>query len=704
MPGWGLWGWGLRRRGRVVAALALLSVGGLAGAALLLDRLCPPPLERLADLSVTVADRSGQPLRVYTNAAGAWRLPVGADAVAPLFLDLLLAYEDRRFYRHAGVDPLAALRAFGQNLGAGRVVSGASTLTMQVARLLEPRPRSLSAKLIEAARAAQLEWRYDKRAILGMYLTLAPYGGNVEGVRAAALTLFGKAPTELDAAEAALLVALPQSPSRLRADRFPERARMARDKVLDRAGQAGALSAKAAEEAKTEPVPSARQPLPASAPHLADALRARRSGETILTTTVDGGLQRAVEALARREVAPLNQRAGMAALVVDNRTRAVLAYLGSSDALDEERRGPIDMVRAVRSPGSALKPFIYGLGFDDGLIHPLTQVADVSTRFGDYAPRNFDRGFTGDLTIEEALQRSLNIPAVLVLDRVGPLRFADALRRVGARLVLPSRNAVPGLPVALGGASINLWDMTTLYSGLARGGLVAPLRLQPDAAEEGGLRLLSPSAAQQVRAILEGSPPPPGIVQAQALRGAGPIALKTGTSYGFRDAWAFGVTERYSVGVWVGRPDGTPSPDRYGRNTAAPLLFQLFDLLPADRGRPAGPVTAEAPPELLRRLQAGDSAQAAGQVAGARQPDRLRLVFPGGDMVVEALGPDGRADPLTFSATGGRRPLSWLIDGRRIALSPIAREVVWRPEGPGPVRVTVLDADGRSDSALVDVR
>ncbi len=720
-PGWPGVGTGGRRRLTALALLAGSAVALLAGVGLALDRLFPPPLDRLADRSVTVVDRSGEPLRVFTNGAGAWRLPVDPDAVAPLFVDLLLAYEDRRFWSHGGVDPLALLRALGQNLGAGRVVSGASTLTMQVARLLEPRPRTLSAKLIEAARALQLEWRYDKRAILGMYLTLAPYGGNVEGVRAASLTLFGKPPTELDAAEAALLVALPQSPSRLRADRFPDRARAARDKVLDRAVQAGALSAKAAAEARTEPVPAARQPLPAAAPHLADALRARRPGETRLTTTLDGGLQRAVEALARREMDTLHPRAGLAALVVDNRTRAVLAYLGSPDALDRDRLGPIDMVRAVRSPGSALKPFIYGLGFDDGLIHPLTQVSDVSTRFGDYAPRNFDRGFTGDLTIEEALQRSLNIPAVLVLDKVGPLRFADALRRAGARLVLPNRSTVPGLPVALGGASISLWDMATLYSGLARGGLVAPLRVQPEEPEAAGVRLLSPVAAQQVRAILEGAPPPPGVVQAQELRGSGPIALKTGTSYGFRDAWAFGVTERYSVGVWVGRPDGTPSPDRYGRNTAAPLLFHLFDLLPADRGRPAGPVTAEAPPELLRRLDAGEGGpMAAGALAtgpltngalmngslanGPRAADRLRLVFPGGDMVVEALGPDGRAEPLTFSASGGRRPLSWLIDGRRIALSPIARDVVWRPEGPGPVRVTVLDADGRSDSAVIDVR
>lgn len=689
----------MRRGLRKALIGAAAGAVALAGTALALDALFPPPLDRLGDLSVTVTDRDGHPLRLFTNRAGAWRLPAQAGDVAPLFVDLLMAYEDRRFQEHFGVDPLAVLRAVGQNLGAGRVVSGASTLTMQVARLLEPRPRTLSAKLVEAARAAQLEWRYDKRAILGMYLTLAPYGGNVEGIRAASLTLFGKPPTELDAAEAALLVALPQAPSRLRADRYPERARAARDKVLDRAVLAGALSAKAAAEARTELVPSERQPLPASAPHLADALRRSFPGATTLATTLDGGLQRAAEALAGREAATLHEHAGVAALVVDNRTRSVLAYLGSSDALDERRLGPIDMVRAVRSPGSALKPFIYGLGFDDGIIHPLTQVSDVSTRFGDWAPRNFDRNFNGDLTIQEALQRSLNVPAVLVLDRVGPLRFADALRRAGARLVMPAGTATPGLPVALGGASISLWDMATLYAGLAREGMVAPLRVVAGTAEAPETRLLSSSAAQQVRAILEGTPPPPGSVQAQELRGAGPIALKTGTSYGFRDAWAFGVTERYTVGVWVGRPDGTPSPDRYGRNTAAPLLFQLFDLLPRDHGRPAGPIAGAPPPELLRRLQAGNPV-----LADPRDSERPRLLFPSGDMEVEGLGPDGRGEALTFSAAGGRRPLSWLIDGRRIALSPISRDVVWRPDGPGPVRVTVLDADGRSDSATVDIR
>lgn len=679
--------------------MAAAGVAALLGAALLLDRLFPPPLDRLADLSVTVTDRKGQPLRVFTNAAGAWRLPATVEDVSPLFVELLLAYEDRRFESHAGVDPLAVLRAAAQNLGAGRVVSGASTITMQVARLLEPRPRTLSAKLIEAARAAQLEWRFSKRDILGMYLTLAPYGGNIEGIRAASLMLLGKPPVELDAAEAALLVSLPQSPSRLRPDRYPERAQAARDKVLDRVAEASALSPKAMAEAKSLPVPSARLSLPSSAPHLADRLRSADPGRAVIATTIDGTLQQAVEALGRRAAETLNPQAGLAVLVVDNRDRSVLAYLGSPDALDDTRLGPIDMVRAVRSPGSALKPFIYGLGFDDGIIHPLTQIADVSTRFGDWAPRNFDRSFTGDLTVMEALQRSLNVPAVLVLDRVGPLRFADALRRAGVRLVLPHGTALPGLPVALGGASISLWDMTALYSGLARDGLVAPLRTRTD--EPGGAehRLLSATAAQQVRAILEGSPPPPGVVQAQELRGSGAVALKTGTSYGFRDAWAFGVTGRYTVGVWVGRPDGTPSPDHYGRNTAAPLLFEVFDRLPADRGRPAGPVRNETPPELLRRLRPGDA-----EIAGPRQTDRLRLTFPVSDMVLEALRPDGKGEPMTLTATGGRRPLSWLIDGRRIAHSPIAREVIWRPDGPGLVRVTVLDADGRSDSATVEIR
>lgn len=684
----------LRRRGRWVAALAAAAT--LAGAAVALDSAFPPDLSRLADRSVMVTDRSGAPLRAFLNGADSWRLPATVEDVAPVYLDLLLAYEDKRFRDHMGVDPLAVLRAAGQNLTAGRVVSGASTLTMQVARLLEPKPRTLWAKLREARLALALERRFDKDAILGMYLTLAPFGGNLEGVRAATSALFGKRPAELTVAEAALLVALPRSPTALRPERSPERARAARDAVLDRAVAVGALDAKAAAEAKAEPVPDRLFPMPATAPHLAERARREAPGQVVVRTTIDGPLQRALEDLTRRSLADLHDKAGIAVVVADHRTREVLAYIGAPDALDHRRFGPIDMVEARRSPGSALKPFIYGLGFDDGVIHPETLIADVSTRFGDYAPRNFDRDFSGELTVREALQRSLNVPAVLVLDKVGPVRFTEALRRTGVRLALPRGTALPGLPVALGGASISLWDMAALYAGLAHEGRVAPLRIRPDAPPGEEHRLMEPESARRVLRILEGAALPPGMVQAADVRRRAAIAVKTGTSYGFRDAWAFGVSGRHVVGVWTGRPDGTPSPDRYGRNTAAPLLHRVFDLLPSD---PAGPVDRLAtgrPAALLDRIGAG--------LPGLDVPERLRLVFPADGMALEAMGGDGQAAPLPLEASGGRRPLAWLVDGRRVAVSPVRRDILWRPDGPGTVRITVVDADGRSDSAVVDVR
>ncbi|CAK0762570.1 peptidoglycan glycosyltransferase PbpC [Gammaproteobacteria bacterium] len=680
------------RRWAVIAfLLCVLIVGGMV-----LDTLLPLRLDRLHDLSPLITDRNGRALRAFLNGADAWRMAVDPSEVSPNFFTLLLAYEDRRFFQHFGIDPVAALRAAGQNLAAGRVVSGASTLTMQVARLLEPRARTFHAKLIETLRALQLEVHFSKHEILAMYLLLAPYGGNVEGIRAATLTLLGKGPAELTPGEAALLVALPRAPSHLRPDRWTERARMARDKVLNRAVAMGTLDPRIAMEAKQETVPNRRLPMPREAAHLAEIIKRRHPDQTYLHTTVDGELQRTLEGLARRETATLHERASLALLVVDNRTREVLAYLGGPNYLDERREGYVDMVQTTRSPGSALKPFIYGLGLDDGIIHPLTRLADVSTRFGDYAPRNFDRIFTGELTVREALQRSLNIPAVLVLDKIGPVRFAQALKRVGVRLVLPRGSRFPGLPVALGGASVSLWDMTSLYVGLSRDGLVAPLHSEPGQDERPPERLLAPASARQILHILEGSPPPPGIVRATEVRHRAAVALKTGTSYGFRDAWAFGVSSNYTVGIWVGRPDGTPSPDRYGRNTAAPLLYHVFDLLPEDL-KTANRHESETPlPELLRWLSVGD--------AIPHTADPPRLIFPSTDMVLEVMEQDGTTMPLILTAFGGRRPLSWLVDGRLVAVSHIHRDASWTPEGSGFTRVTVIDADGRSDAVTVEIR
>lgn len=738
-----------------VIGLVALALGVVA-----LDRLFPPPLDRLADLSTAVVDRTGAPLRLFTTAEGFWRLPVALEEVAPVYLELLVAVEDRRFFSHVGVDPLAVARAVGENLAAGRVVSGASTLTMQVARLLEPHPRTLTSKLVQGLRALQLEARFDKRRILEMYLTLAPFGGNLEGVRAASLAYFGKEPRGLTAGEAALLVALPRSPSYLRPDRRPDAAGEARDRTLDRVVAAGALDERAAAEARAEPVPSARVPWPFHAPHLAERLRGEHhAGETLVRTTLDGRLQAAVEALARRTASSLVDPGSVAVLVADNRDGTLLASVGAADYFDTRRQGAVDMTRAVRSPGSALKPFIYGLAFDDGIVEPRTLIADVSTRFRDYSPANFDSSFHGELTVRDALLRSLNVPAVLVLDRLGPERFVGSLARAGVPLYLkgygrcrrpapavspgassprprpgpspggevaePGADAapyvsgaglavlcreggstatvsVPGLPVALGGVGMTLEDMTALYLGLARDGVVVPLRVTAEPRPDAGGRLLSPESARRVREILSDAAPAPGWVQASDRRTRAPVAVKTGTSYGFRDAWSFGVGERYTVGVWVGRPDGTPIPEQTGRTAALPFLHQVFDLLPSAPAATLRASTPAAPPApMLRRLEA----RAAGEVPRLPDDHRLQLVFPRPGIGLEVSN-DARPQalaPVTLIAEGGRRPLVWLVDGRPVAQG-LEREVLWQPLRTGRVRVSVVDADGRSDSATLTLR
>ena len=693
-----------RQRVGLALAAALVSTGAAFGL-WLTDRLLPPPLDRLADVSSVVLDRNGRDLRVFSNSVGAWRLPAAVGDVEPLYVELLLQREDRRYHRHWGVDPLAIARAAWQNLKAGRIVSGASTLTMQVARLLDPRPRTLTAKLIEAARALQLEWRYDKNAILGMYLTLAPFGGNLEGVRAGARAWLGKEPRALTAAEAALLIALPQAPSRLRPDRRPVAARAARDRVLLRGRDAGLLATPVVAEALAEDVPVRRRDWPMLAPHFAERLKRQHPAASTIRTTVDGSLQKALEDLVTVEAASLPAQASLALLAVDNKTAAIVAAVGSVAYDDAGRLGAIDMTRRVRSPGSTLKPFIYGLAFEAGILRPGTLIADVSTRFGDYAPKNFDQAFHGELTAAEALQRSLNVPAVLILDRLGPARVAAALARAGTPLRLPKAatdarvRSLPGLPLALGGVGTTLEDVTMLYAGLAAGGLVRPLRATADTPPATAVRLMSAAAAADVLAILAAAAPPPGAVPASARSGRGAIALKTGTSYGFRDAWAFGVTRDFTVGVWAGRPDGTASPDRLGRDAAAPLLQKVFDLMPAITSPVPASAASDSPPALLRRL---DSATPAADGIRLHDPHRLRLVFPVAESTITR---DGEYASVSLVAAGGRRPLRWLIDGRPMTTANAAqREAEWLPEQAGEVRITVLDADGRADSAVIEIR
>jgi penicillin-binding protein 1C len=690
------------RRLRLAGSGALL----IAAVAVSLDLAFPPDLSRLEDSSQLVVAADGSLLRGFTTGSGAWRLPADPDAVSPVYMKMLLAWEDRRFTSHPGIDPLAAARAFSQLVRHGRIVSGASTITMQTARLLDPRERTVVAKFHQMWRALQLERRFTKDEILTQYLTLAPYGGNLEGIRAASLAWFGKEPRHLAPSEAALLVALPQSPESLRPDRYPDRARAARDKVLGVMEERGVLTADIVAEARLDPIPSQRRPMPFDAPLFAWRMTAAHPEAGIIASTIDAELQRALERLVLGEQDGLDEGASVAVMVVENESRRVLAYLGSSDFFDDSRYGQIDMIQAVRSPGSTLKPFIYGMGFDDLMIHPDTVAADMPTRYGNYQPENFLKVYRGEVTIREALQQSLNIPAVTVLMHVDPRRLDARLRGAGVNLEYGGGGLEPGLPLALGGVGTTLGDLVTLYAGLAEGGVVKPLSFtREDAGETLAIPLIGEAAAWYLTRILEDAPPPTDFVESWMTRDKRHIAFKTGTSYGYRDAWAIGYDARYTVGVWIGRPDGTPSPGRYGRATAAPVLFRIFRQLPGS-GRPANPyrpedaivaATRDLPPGL-QRISAGEQAPAS---IGRSLVQPLLVSFPPDGAVVELREGEGGYAPLPLIADGGRKPLRWLVNGKPLDAAPHRRRADWRPDGEGYVQITVIDADGVAARAQV---
>ncbi|PAU52632.1 peptidoglycan glycosyltransferase PbpC [Pseudomonas indica] len=538
------------------------------------DRLFPLPLPE-DDLARVVLAEDGTPLWRFADRDGVWRYPVSAAEVSPYYLEALLTYEDRWFYSHPGVNPLALARAAWQNLRGGRVLSGGSTLSMQVARLLDPHERSLGGKLRQLWRTLQLEWHLSKDEILQLYLNRAPFGGTLQGVAAASWAYLGKPPSQLTRAEAALLAVLPQAPSRLRPDRHPERAQAARDKVLRRLAEFQVWPQDAVVEALEEPVFLAPRQEPRLAPLLARRLNVPGS-PPLIRTTLDAALQRRLEELLMGWRARLPERTSAAILVVEHESMKVRAYLGSVDIGDARRFGHVDMIAASRSPGSTLKPFLYGLALDEGLIHSESLLQDVPRRYGDYRPGNFAAGFTGPVSASEALATSLNLPAVQLLEAYGPKRFAGELRNAGVPLALPPL-AEPNLAMILGGAGSRLEDLVSGYGAFARQGRTARLRFHPgDALYE--RRLLSPGAAWIIRRILSGQARPDRDPRAQLVQRPS-LAWKTGTSYGFRDAWAIGVGPRHLIGIWIGRPDGTPVPGQFGLASAAPLLLQVHDLL-----------------------------------------------------------------------------------------------------------------------------
>ena len=556
-------------------AFGLLS---LAVVALILDRLFPLPLPNPNRGSTVVLASDGSPLRAFADAEGIWSYPVSLDDVSPLYLDALVGYEDRWFWQHPGINPVAAVRALGQMIANGRIVSGGSTLTMQVARILEPHSRSFGGKLRQSLRALQLEAHLSKREILELYLDNAPFGGTLQGVEAASWAYLGHSAARLSHAEAALLAVLPQAPSRLRPDREAKAARAARDKVLDRMATLAIWNQSEVKDALIESVVARTLQPPLSAALLARRLHNDHPRQRRIATTIDIELQRSVQDRVSNYLARLPERTSAALLVVDNRDLSTLAYVGSAAFGDEARLGHVDMVRAWRSPGSTLKPFLYGLALDDGLIHSESLLIDAPQSFGGYRPGNFDSAFNGPVGAAEALRLSLNVPAVDLLDRVGAARFTARLANTGLHLRLP-HGVEPNLSIILGGVGARMEDLAGAYAALNRKGIGGIVRYTPDEAliER---RVLSEGAAWIVREILEANPRP-GYRPGTFDTGSRPrVAWKTGTSYGYRDAWAIGGTHQYTVAVWIGRPDGTPLPGQYGAVTALPLMFQVVDSLP----------------------------------------------------------------------------------------------------------------------------
>ncbi len=536
----------------------------------LLDRLDPLPLQEVQPARVVVAE-DGTPLWRFADKQGVWRYPVTLEEVSPDYIQALLTYEDRWFWHHPGINPMAIVRAIGQNLLHHGIVSGGSTLTMQVARLIDPQPRTLTGKMIQAWRALQLEWHLSKRDILTLYLNRAPFGGTVEGIGAASWMWLGKPPSQLTKGEAALLAVLPQAPSRLRPDRWPKRAEVARNKVLDRLAEYQVWSAQDVADIKQEAVWLPPRQTPQMAPLLARRLLSL-SPDNKITSTIDVSLQRELESLASSLKDQLPPRTSLALLVVDHQDMKVRGYVGSVSFNDDSRFGHVDMISSVRSPGSVLKPFVYGMALDDGLIHGESLLQDVPRRFGDYRPGNFDSGFHGPVSASEALERSLNLPAVQLLDALGPKTVAARLRNVGLNLRFPA-GSEPNLSLVLGGTGARLDDIVAAYSAFARQGNAAQLRWLPNQRLQ-ERPLLSPGAAWIVRRILAGEALP-----SAAIPDIAPLAWKTGTSYGYRDAWTIGITPRYLIGVWVGRPDATPVAGQFGFASAVPVMNQVNNLL-----------------------------------------------------------------------------------------------------------------------------
>ncbi len=674
-----------------------------------------------------IVAQDGTPLRAFADKQGVWRYPVSLHEVSPRYIDTLLAYEDRWFWYHPGINPFSMLRAASQNLYYGRVISGGSTLTMQVARILDPHKRTFSGKLKQMFRALQLEWHHSKSQILTLYLNLAPFGGPLEGVQAASYAYLSKPVKELSLAEAALLSVLPQSPSRFRPDRHPLRATRARNKVLDRLHSFGYLSREQLEDAKLELVIPQLEASPMLAPILAERLKRRVPRGAILTTTIDANLQANLESLLQGYTRRLPDKSSAAVLVVNHHDMAVKAYVASADFFDSERYGQVDMIRAVRSPGSTLKPFLYAMALDQGLISSHSMLMDEAIQLAAYRPKNFTDNFSGAVSMSEALQRSLNVPAIQVLQFLGPGYFHAQLENAGLKLRLPS-GGKPNLSMVLGGTGTRLEELVSAYSAFSRGGKAGQLRYTQDSLLKENY-LISPGAAWIIRDILSKIQYRNGF--SEMINHGTSLAWKTGTSYGFRDAWAIGMTTDYTIGIWTGRPDGTPVPGHYGAQTAVPLLRTVAENLPrVDTKRslkmtpflrpdsvtqqlicwPDGRLKIQTDPEHCQKTQLSWILDNTVPPVLAVNPqletvlNELKIISIEHGLHIRQ--PEGSSQPLAINleAQGGRGGMLWFINGKPFNKQATRAVLSYTFDKGGKYQISTIDRTGQTDQVTLYVK
>lgn len=642
-----------------------------------LDSFLPPVIDPPLEWSHQIQASEGQLLRLYTTSRGHWRLPTDTDKIDPKMKQALLAYEDKHFYQHIGFDLNAIIRATWQLFKYQHLVSGASTITMQTVRLLKPKPRTLKNKLLEIYTAWRLEQVLSKKAILDLYLSLTPYGGNIQGLETACLFYFKKSAAHLTPSEMALLIALPQSPEKRRPDRHPKQAKKARNHVLKQLQKKGLMTLSAMNLAMQRPLPKRKTPV-FYAPHL---LQNMALSKPIIKTTLDFKLQRQLESFAHSMQPNLAQGETMAVVIVEKETAKVVAHLGSGDFYQQSQ---LDLSQAIRSPGSALKPFIYGLGFEQKSLHPQTKIIDQRENIQQYRPQNFAKQYYGEVTLSQALARSLNIPAVKVLQKIGAKTLFQRLEQNQVHLQLPPHSQI-SLALALGGVGINLQQLVMLYNGLARGGETKALCFIAPCDAQKTTFLLSKKATWYIDQILTTTRPPNGFRREQPLR------FKTGTSYGFRDAWSIGYNASYTVGVWTGRPDGGFRSGKTGLNSATPLLFQIFAFLKEKKGasfmKKPPHILAFHPKKIPLTLQWFD----------IHHQNKPKIQFPinGSQLPL--------SQNLTIKASGGVLPLFWFINGQPISTDGWKRTIQWHPNGIGFIQISLMDSAGNRDKIEIQL-